>query len=93
MNYYAKVQEIFQKAMTPKSRYNQLVSVVWKTEDDKLQNLIKEYLDVAGFTHALRTPERIRLSQYCTQKLEERKPEWQIMAERKNWTPPSQQKQ
>ena len=89
---------------TTATHIKKLGVILNKTEDSKLKTLIQNTLTLLQKAHAnpnvkgKSTPGNLynatqppikALIQYCEQFIEIKKPQWQVLAERNGWTPPT----
>lgn len=97
-SHYHKTIENMQAALTPASRVNALTKIFIATEDTELKELLKAGIqrlrpsvDIARASKNLMAdnPTWQALLRYCVARIKENKPEWQVLAERAGWKPPS----
>ena len=101
MNYYEKTLKALDDTKTIAAHMTSLGKIRTATEDEQLKYLIASLLAALQHPHLHRVPkpmpisllsfdlpETHRLFQYCNSFFIIRKPEWQVIAERKGWIPP-----
>lgn len=101
MNYYEKTLKALDDTKTIAAHMISLGKIRSATEDEQLKYFIASLLTALQFPHLHRVPkpmpisllsfnlpETHRLHDYCMSYFIIRKPEWQVIAERKGWSPP-----
>jgi len=103
---YQETIDSLKKFQTPATHITSLGKILNKTEDTSLQALIQATLLLLQQAHANKkvqgktTPGNLYNAQhapikaliaYCERFIQVKKPEWQVLAERHDWTPPADQ--
>ncbi|WP_156880511.1 hypothetical protein [Thermomonas fusca] len=100
MNSYERTVRTINEVKTLKSHMESLGKILATSEDDHLRALIAQV--VFALQHQLQhstsksiptslmfypIPQTIQLLDYCKFQNQQKKPEWQVLAERNGWTP------
>lgn len=95
---YRKVLEQLEKTGTISQKYNSMLKLLYSTEDSTLIGLLRKYCDIKrscighkmiSDSVAKETRDSIAsIKEYCNMRIEENKPQWQIIAEQHGWRPP-----
>lgn len=98
-NHYLKTLEVVNSAQTAVSFLNSLLKIATETEDGQLRQLlgagiklVRHTVEFGGGTKKSLLPPHQAwkdLNQYCVTQANTQKPEWQVLAERAGWRPPS----
>lgn len=103
MTNYQKVLVELDKNSSIKAQYNNLVKILYSTEDRQLKFFINSWLNVLDNAEHYRVrnlPNHVigylnenshvkqNLIDYCNDIIRTSKPEWQILAEKHGWKPP-----
>lgn len=95
---YSKVLKEVKKVNNAKTLHNKLVDLCYSSEDYALRNLIMKYKAhlFEAMKYSSKSPtynaimmssiaDRDALIDYCSERVREGKPEWQVLAERNGW--------
>lgn len=95
---YKKVLEQLEKVGTVSQKYNGMLKILYSTEDLTLIGLLRKYCVIKRYCigHKMvsdSVAKEIRdsiasIKEYCNMRIEENKPQWQIIAEQHGWRPP-----
>lgn len=97
-DHYRKTIEVLNAAQAPSTRVNALNKIFVATEDSELRirlnagiQLLRPAVDMRGAGKSLILSHQTwqDLIRYCVAQVQAQKPEWQVIAERKGWTPPA----
>ncbi len=98
-NHYLKIIEVLNAAQSLAARMNSFVKIATETEDAQLRKLLMDAVKLirptiangGGTKKGVLAPHQVwaDLHKYCVNQANTQKPEWQILAERAGWRPPS----